>query len=258
MTTDYVQTVEWSLWHFVAVLGGGVLASAVVGVAFVLIQGTDELSTTLILWSVVIQHLGSLTVLAYLSQTRGTGSFATDFGFALRLEHWWGLPAGAALQIGAAIVTAPLIRALFPEGPPQQSLVTVSEESSTLLEVVLLLFALVLLAPLMEELTFRGILLSRLLRSMAVWLAIGAQAATFALIHLADPEAIAALPGLFLIALVLGYAALKTGNLSLPLTLHAGVNLTAALLLLYGGRLLEWLDEMAGLEPAESVLRLLL
>jgi len=91
-----------------------------------------------------------------------------------------------------------------------------------------------------------------------VWWAIITQAAVFALIHLADPEAIAALPGLFLIAVVLGYAALRVGNISLSLTLHAGVNLTAALLLLFGGPLLEWLDEMAGLEPAESVIRFVL
>lgn len=239
-----------------AVLGGGVLAAGVVGLVIVAIQG-PELSTTLILWSVIVQHAGSLLVLAYLSRTRGTGSFATDFGLALRLEHWWGLPAGAALQVGAAIVTAPLIWLLFPDGPPEQSIVTVTERSTTLLEVALLLFALVILAPLSEELTFRGVLLSRLLRSMALWWAIITQAAVFALIHLADPEAIAAVPGLFLVAVVIGYAALRTGNLSLSLMLHAGVNLSAALLLLYGGDLLNWLDEMAGLEPAESVIRFL-
>ncbi len=92
---------------------------------------------------------------------------------------------------------------------------------------------------------------------MAVWWAIAVQAAVFALIHLADPEAIAAIPGLFLIAVVLGYAAIRTGSLSLPLFLHAGVNLTAALLLLYGEPLLDWLDEMSGLEPAESLIRAL-
>jgi len=250
--------VEWSIWNFVAALGGGVLVAGVVGFVILLIQGDAELTTTLIIWSVISQQLGSLAVLAYLSRKQGTGSFATDFGFALKLEHWWGLPAGAALQIGVAIITAPLIQLLFPEGPPEQSIVAVTETSQTAVEVVLLLVALVLLAPLTEELMFRGMLTSRLLRSMAVWWAIITQAAVFALIHLADPEAIAALPGLFLIAVVLGYAALRVGNISLSLTLHAGVNLTAALLLLFGGPLLEWLDEMAGLEPAESVIRFVL
>ena len=238
-------------------LGAGVLAAGVVGLAIIAIQG-PELTTTLLLWSVLVQQIASLLAMVYLSRTRGTGSFLTDFGFALKLQHWWGIPAGAALQIGVAIVTAPLIQLLFPDGPPEQPIISVTKESQTFVEIALLLVALVILAPLTEELIFRGILLSRLLRSMALWWAIITQAAVFALIHLSDPEAIAVLPGLFLIALVLGYAALKTGNLSLPLTLHAGVNLTAVLLLLFGGPLLEWLDEMAGLEPVESVIRLLL
>ncbi len=238
-------------------LGAGVLAAGVVGLAIIAIQG-PELTTTLLLWSVLVQQIASLLAMVYRSRTRGTGSFLTDFGFALKLQHWWGIPAGVALQIGVAIVTTPLIQLLFPDGPPEQAMLSVIEESQTFVEIALLLVALVILAPLTEELIFRGILLSRLLRSMALWWAIITQAAVFALIHLSKPEAIAVLPGLFLIALVLGYAALKTGNLSLPLTLHAGVNLTAVLLLLFGGPLLEWLDEMAGLEPVESVIRLLL
>jgi membrane protease YdiL (CAAX protease family) len=239
------------------VLGGGVIAATVASIVILMIQG-PELTTTLILWTVVVQNVGSIAVLLYLSRTRGTGSLATDFGLAIRLEYWWGLPAGAALQFAAAIVTAPLITLLFPNGAPEQEMITITETSRGAVQVVLLLLALVVLAPISEEMTFRGLLLSRTLRSMALWLAIITQAAVFALIHLADPSAIAAVPGLFLIALVLGYAAIRTGDISLSLTLHAGVNLTAAVLLLYGGDLLTKLEEMTGgaTESMISFLRL--
>ena len=252
--TGYLQTVEWSIPQFILVLGAGLVAAAIASIAIV--AAGAELTITALVWTIIAQNVGSLLALLYLSRRKGTGNLATDFGLEIHLRHWWGLPAGAALQFAAAILTAPLVRLLFPDGPPQQGIVTITEESQTVFDAALLIVALGILAPLWEEMTFRGMLLSRLVRSMAVWSAIMTQAAVFALIHLADPQAIAAIPGLFLIAAVLGYAALKSGNLSLPITLHAGVNLTAALLLLYGGDLLVWLEEFSGVEPTEALLRL--
>ncbi len=254
--TDYLQNVEWSIPHVLAVLGGGLVGALVATIGVVLVYGEDLTLVAFVL-TFLGQATGGLLVLAYLSQKVGTGSFATDFGFQLRLRHWWGLPAGTLLQFAAAIVTAPLVQLLFPEGAPQQEVVTIAEGSDTIFEALLILFAVGILAPVVEELTFRGMLLSRLARSMSKWWAITAQAVAFAGIHLLDPNSRAVLPGLFLIGFVLGYAAIRTGNLSLPIFLHAGVNLTAALLLVFGDDLLNWLDEMAGLEPAESLLRMI-
>lgn len=256
---------EWSFPQIFLVLGGffivgalGVIVATVLGEISIALDGSPSVSATGIFIATAFQVGGALVALGYLSRTRGTGSWATDFGFRIRLRDWWGIPAGAALQIGVAIAAAPLIRLLFPDGPPEQSLIDITAGTETTVETVLIVVALVILAPVAEELIFRGILLSRLVRSMTIWLAVVAQAALFGLVHvLGDPGAIAALPGLFLIALVLGYAAIRTGSLSLPIYLHAGVNLTAALLLLYGGQLLEWLDEIAGVEPTESMIRLL-
>jgi membrane protease YdiL (CAAX protease family) len=86
--------------------------------------------------------------------------------------------------------------------------------------------------------------------------AIVVQAAVFAGIHLLDPSAIAALPGLFLIGVVLGYAAIRSRNLSLPILIHAGVNLTAAVLLIFGGELAQWLEEAAESEVVQGILSL--
>jgi len=247
-------------WVFLGFLGGSALGGALAAVLGE-ISLAEDLSPVISPMAVFIttasQTLGALAVLAYLSRTRGTGSFATDFGFEVRLRDWWGLPAGMVLQIVVAVATAPLLQLLFPDGPPQQDLLDVTESSDGVLDSLLILTALVLLAPIAEELIFRGILLSRLVRSMAMWWAIGAQAALFALIHLGDPNAIAAIPGIMIIGMVLGYAAIKTGSLSVPLYLHAGVNLAAALLLLFGGAIVDWLDEMAGIEQTESLIRLL-
>ncbi len=238
-------------------LGGGLVGAGIAAAIVAVISGTDITVSTFV-WTFVGQAAGSFAVLIYLSRTRGTGSLVTDFGFELLLKHWWGLPAGAVLQIAAAVVTAPLVQLFFPEGPPEQGVVvTITEGSKSAVDAILIITAVGLLAPVVEEIIFRGMLLSRLMRSMSMWWAIIAQAAVFAGIHLVDPSAIAALPGLFLIGVALGYAAIRSGSLSLPIFLHAGVNLTAALLLIYGGDLLTRLEEMTGVEPAESVIRLL-
>jgi membrane protease YdiL (CAAX protease family) len=240
-------------------LGGiiGVVVAIVMGEISIELDATQTVTTLGIFISTAFQVAGALAVLAYLTNSKGTGNWTTDFGFTIRLRDWWGIPAGAALQIGAAIVAAPLIRLLFPDGPPEQSLLDITAQTKGVVDSILIILALVVLAPIAEEMIFRGVLLSRLVRSMAVWAAIAVQAAIFGLIHvLGDPGAISALPGLFLIALALGYAAVRTGNLSLSMFLHAGVNLTAALLLLYGGQVLDWLDRMSGVQPTDSLIHI--
>jgi membrane protease YdiL (CAAX protease family) len=56
---------------------------------------------------------------------------------------------------------------------------------------------------------------------------------------------------LFIIGVILGFQALRRGNLSLAILTHAGVNLTAAILLVFGDDLVDWLEEMA--ENAEAI-----
>lgn len=242
------------------ILGGavGTIAAGLAGQLNLTADGSATITGMGLFISTVFQTGGALLVLGYLTSSKGTGNWTADFGFTIRVRDWWGIPAGAVLQIGAAIAVAPLIRLLFPEGPPTQSVIDITSHTTGAVGSIVILITLVVLAPLGEELLFRGILLSRLVRSMTVWVAIIVQAVIFGLFHvLGDPTAIAAAPGLMLIAAVIGYAAIRTGDLSLPMFLHAGVNLTAALLLLYGGQLIDWLDRMSGLEPAEGLVRLL-
>ena len=92
---------------------------------------------------------------------------------------------------------------------------------------------LVVVAPVVEEIVYRGVLLSRLRRSMGPWPAIVVSAGVFAAIHLVDPAAVYAVPGLFLIGVALGWLALSTGDLGVPIAVHAGVNLTAVVLLTF-------------------------
>jgi membrane protease YdiL (CAAX protease family) len=88
-------------------------------------------------------------------------------------------------------------------------------------------------APVGEELLFRGLLLRALVRRTSPPVAIGVAALAFALVHVAlDPGAGFAVPALLLLGLLSGYRAWRTGNLSQSILLHAGFNLVAVLQIL--------------------------
>lgn len=244
---DYLQDVEWSIPQALLVFVGGLVGALITTLAVVLIQG-DELNIVAFAASFAGQAGGNLLVMWILSVWKGTGSLTRDFGLTIKARHWWGIPAGVALQGGVALLTAPLLQLLFPDGAPQQSIASLTEGTATIAEGVLIVLMVGIAAPIVEEMLFRGMLLSRLSRSMSPAWAILVQAVVFASIHLLDPSAIAALPGLLIVGVVLGYAAMRTGSLSLPIMLHAGVNLTAVVLLIFGSSLMDWLEQAA--DPA--------
>jgi len=79
-----------------------------------------------------------------------------------------------------------------------------------------------ILAPLVEEFTYRGVLMVSLMRRIGPAGAIGLSGAIFAAAHLeAQPQAV--LP-LFLLGLALGYAAYRTRSLVAPVIAHSLFN----------------------------------
>lgn len=250
--SEYLQDVEWSFPQALSVFLGG-LAGAFVTTTVALVTRGGDLDIVLLAASFLGQAGGNLAVMWLLSVRRGTGSLRRDFGLTVVARDAWGIPGGFLLQVVVVLLTAPLLRFLFPEGAPQQGVAEITEEVTTVAEGVLIVLMVGVAAPVVEEMLFRGMLLSRLSRSMSPMWAVVVQALIFGGIHLLDPDAIAALPGLIIVGLVLGYAAMRTGNLSLPIMVHAGVNLTAAVLLIFGGSFAAWLDEMAESGAAEAI-----
>ena len=253
--SDYLQDVEWSLPQVLYVFIAGIFGALLTTAAVVIFMGS-ELTVMAFTASFAGQAGGNLIAMWVLSITRGTGSFRRDFGLTIEIQHWWGIPAGFGLQIGVVLITAPLLELLFPDGAPQQEVASLTEDTTTLIERLLIVLMVGVAAPVVEEMLFRGMLLSRLVRSMSPMWAVLVQALLFGAIHLLDPSAIAALPGLVIIGAVLGYAAIRTGNLSLSIMLHAGVNLTAAIALMFGPELTDWLEEVAESGGVEGLVKL--
>lgn len=94
----------------------------------------------------------------------------------------------------------------------------------------LVLFTVAAVAPIAEELVFRGVLLPGLARRMRPGLALIATSGIFALFHVPSHGVGAVMPGL--LGLVFGWARLRTGGLTAPIVLHAANNLFVSLLAL--------------------------
>jgi membrane protease YdiL (CAAX protease family) len=96
------------------------------------------------------------------------------------------------------------------------------------------ILAVAALAPIAEELLFRGALLRALQRKTTPGWAVFVSAVVFGLVHvIGDPSvgSLIALPVIVLLGLVCGYQAVVTGDLCRPIMLHMGFNALSAVLL---------------------------
>ena len=170
-----------------------------------------------------------LIVMVRASHRHGTAQFSVDYGFRFRPLDVVGIPIGVLTQL----VVVPLIyvplTALWPGTFNDQRL---SETAGDLAEraggaaVVLLVAVIVVGAPLVEELVYRGLLqrsLAGRFSAVASWLVV---AALFTIVHFRPIE----YPGLAGFALIVGATAALTGRLGLPIVVHAAFNATGLLL----------------------------
>ena len=144
--------------------------------------------------------------------------------FSMR-DVWWGIPLGVGSQlILMNLVNWPLAQ-LFPEQFSSEKISQRAQDIASMAPgawVVLLVLVVVVGAPFVEEIVYRGSLHTRLVQGFGPKIGIFLTALLFALIHLAPVE----IPGLFVFALVLGIARHKTGALGLPIVTHLAFNAT--------------------------------
>lgn len=250
----YLPVADWRLLDIIFVFLAGIVGSIVVA-GVIASAGINPLAPLPFALMFGGQSAASFVVMWAMSRSRGSGSLAADVGLIVRGSDWWGVPAGMVVQVVIALITAPLVVWLFPDGAPEQGIAEITGQSRSVIDQLAVFIAVAVAAPLIEEMLFRGMLLSWLARRMRNWPAIIVSAAAFAGIHLLDPNAIAVVPGLFLLGVVLAWVALKRGDLSLPIAIHSGINLLAAITILYGDQLLEWSETQ--LEQLEGIISFL-
>jgi membrane protease YdiL (CAAX protease family) len=186
--------------------------------------------------ALVLQSLGTVLWLIFVSKRKGQDSLGKDFGMFWPFDRlkvgavagWLGL--GAALSIGAQLLLLPIDSIAGLKDSAQE--VSKALEHSSGAGRVLFGLAVVLVAPPVEELLFRGALLRSLQRRWSAAVAIFVSAAIFAGIHVVgDTGAGYVVPGLLVLGLVSGYQAVKRGDIVRSMLLHMGFNLLSAVAL---------------------------
>lgn len=229
---------SWSVVDFVLVWLGGFLGAGILLAVAELIGESD--------WSIVLgfagQYLGHIFVFWYLARRKAD----SDIGFAIENSDFAYIGLGIFLQLMVALASRPLVELLFPEGEsPQQLTEAMADFDASTLVKITFFTAAVVMAPVTEELMFRGVLL-RALASKGRTFVITMTAAAFAAVHViglnfdrALASAAVVLPPVFLLGILLAWMTLRTGRLGPAIFAHSGWNLLAAIVLLIPTELLE-------------------
>ncbi|MFV0257079.1 MAG: lysostaphin resistance A-like protein [Acidimicrobiales bacterium] len=218
-----------------AQLLGAVWAGLVLGVRYAGTELPDPLPmptqvlATVGLW--VGYGLGPLLALRATEPPRQVGGA----GLAARLRAWFGgvratdLAVGAVVGVAAQLVVIPvlywpLVR-LF-DIDPGESARRMADSADGVAPIVLFALAVVVVAPVVEELAFRWTLTRALAAAWGPVAATSASALLFALVH-RDPTV---MPGLFVFAVALAVLTLRTDRLAPAVFAHAAFNATTVVL----------------------------
>lgn len=221
---------RWGLGDALWVWFAALFASLVAGGLLIGVRGTTEVGAWDIVAGTLVQNGAIVAFVLVVSRAKGSGSLRRDFGFTIRSRDWWWGPIGAGISIATSIAMTPILGLL--RDPPEQEVVRVVGQSQGI-PALLAAVAVVVAAPMGEELLARGLVLRSLQRRWRPWVAVAVSSVLFAGVHpLLDPNAILTLVPLLVLSLVSGIQAVRSGDLSRSLWLHAGFNALAAVGLL--------------------------
>jgi CAAX protease family protein len=221
---------SWSIVDFILIWLGGLVGTGVF-FALGLAIGDEDL---LVLLGLAGQYVGNLTVYWVLARRKD----GPDLGFSIQPSDFAYVALGLIFQVVMALLLLPLSNLLFPDGAPPQEVADVIAGADSMFLQVGLILAAVVLAPVTEELMFRGVLL-RSLEGRGRRFALVTSAVVFSAVHALglDTErlwqsALVVLPPIFVLGLVLGWLTQRSGRLGPAILLHSGWNLLAAFVLL--------------------------
>jgi membrane protease YdiL (CAAX protease family) len=165
------------------------------------------------------------------SERAGTADPIADFGISFHRLDLIGLGIGVLAQLVLIrLVYLPLV-AIWPDTFADDQLTRNAEDlvdRAGGLSTLVLFVVVVIGAPIVEELFYRGLLQRSLLTRFNDGVVIVGVAALFALVHFRPIE----YPGLFVFGLIVGVCAFLTGRLGMAILAHIGFNATGLILVL--------------------------
>ena len=211
----------WPAW--LAFVGWvSAVSLAAFGSTVAIVTGSTEDGSVSLLLSQVGLWTGFVATAVVASRRFGSGDVRADFGFAITFAD-----IAKSVLIGVAVqvlvvpgIYLPLIAAgveLDISGPAETLFRDVSG-----LEKFAIAAGVIAVAPVAEELLFRGVLLGGLIQSIGDRRAVWVSAVVFAASHFQMVQ----FPGLLAIGLALAWLARRTGGLAAPIWAHAAFNAT--------------------------------
>jgi len=210
----------WSLTYLFANVCGSLVISAL-GYGAVEVVPTWVLAlSALTLWGPFVG------VLFWTSKHRGSGNIVQDFSLSFQAKDLWGVPLGIACQLLLVVLVTLPFQWLFPSLFNSEA---VEKRANDLFDaahgvwIVLLVVIVVICAPLVEEIVYRGFIQHNLGVAYGARISVLLASFWFAAVHLQLAE----FPGLFAFALVLGVCFSRTKRLGLSIVTHISFNATA-------------------------------
>lgn len=191
----------------------------------------DDLTVPQLAVATAVGWVALCGALVLASQRAGTADFRRDYAVAFRPIDLVGIPIGIVLQIGVIPLMYRPLRAVW---PTTFSTEEVEERANDLVNRAgdrwawLLVVVVVIGAPVIEELVYRGLLQRSISRTVGLTSGLLLTSLWFALIH---PSAVE-WPGLIVAGLAFGVGVVLTGRIGMGIATHMAFN-AAGLAVIY-------------------------
>ena len=223
---------RWGLLDVLVAFVGSIALSVLLAVAVGLVSGQPlSVATTpgLAVLSLVFPWLAVAGWPILASLTRGNGP-RIDYGFTFRgVDLVWGVTGGIVALMLAGLIgwITTLIQGDFTSAAGDLA----DQLADSRIWFVLVLLAIAVGAPIVEEILFRGLFWNAVAkRGLSPWIATATSALAFSLFHFE----LVRLPLLLVTGLVLGYLRQRTGSITAPIVAHTVNNLVGVIGLLTG------------------------
>ncbi|MEE9183188.1 MAG: type II CAAX endopeptidase family protein [Acidimicrobiia bacterium] len=225
----------WSVWDplliYLAAFVLSIFALVIAGLAGYLdlenIDAAEELPKVLAVLAPA-QFAAMLAGIRWVSRRKGSGDMKRDSRLRYQSGDWVALLYGVGLLLAAGLILSFVFEALGID-PGTQQVVEAAEGAERLPEKLIITVVIAVLAPVAEEILFRGMLFDALLARTSVKRTVWISGVVFGLVHLIDPAALPLVPALIGLGVILGYARQRTDSLSRPILMHIGFNSVTAI-----------------------------
>ncbi len=196
-------------------------------------------------WSLILGLVGGLGTQLIVIAILYRRKTHPELGLTLEFKDIPYLVVGAGLQLGFAVLLAPIAERLIPDGGPLQGVPQQLMDPGTpdFMRAAVVL-TLVFITPVVEELVYRGVLFQALIERGERFVTI-VTAAVFSGVHVVTltaplaASAVLVLPPLFLLGLVMARMTFRSGRLGPAIMTHTGFNAVTAFVLMVPAEVLE-------------------